>query len=256
MPIVLAEPSEELLHAAAEQAAVYEQYIALTAAATLDSTSGLGGKLLFAGDLARNSDLLRAANIAGAASLAVSDSLAAGREAMRNGVIDFLVTSLDEALRILKNELRKQQPVSVSVEASPDRIVQQMVERGVLPDLLAAFACGVEEERRFLDQGSSGLSAVPSTDRKYMTWSVSQSGRQCLAQIDSFARELFAEGELARERWLRLAPRYLGRVAQRQHGVLLTLLEAEKLLIRVEELVAASSSDAGEPVVVMLAQPA
>ena len=59
--------------------------------------------------------LLLAGNIAGAASLAVTADAAAQKQSIRDGVADFLVNSLDEALRILKNEVRKREPVAVCV---------------------------------------------------------------------------------------------------------------------------------------------
>ena len=52
---------------------------------------------------------------AGAATLTASASAEAGKQAMREGVVDFLVTTLDEALRILKNEVRKHETVAVCV---------------------------------------------------------------------------------------------------------------------------------------------
>src|SRR5215475_15725073 len=68
-------------------------------------SSGLGGKLLYAGELDEDCRaLIAAANIAGAASLCVSADARAQKRAIHEGVVDFLVTSLDEALRILKNE--------------------------------------------------------------------------------------------------------------------------------------------------------
>ncbi len=46
------------------------------------------------------------------------------------------MTSLDEALRILKNEIRKRETVAVCVAAAPETVEREMLERGVLPDLL------------------------------------------------------------------------------------------------------------------------
>src|SRR3954447_15148632 len=72
----------------------------------------LGGKLLYAGNLDENGRaLVIAANIAEAASLCASADPVAQKNAMRDGVVDFVVTNLDEALRILKNEIRKRQGV-------------------------------------------------------------------------------------------------------------------------------------------------
>ncbi len=77
-----------------------------------------------------------AANIAGAASLVATADRAAQKQAIRDGVADFLVNSLDEALRILKNQLRKRETVAVCVGLAPEAVEREMQERGVLPDLL------------------------------------------------------------------------------------------------------------------------
>ena len=41
------------------------------------------------------------------------------RHCVRNGIADFAVKTLDEALRILKNEIRKRQPIAVLLERQP-----------------------------------------------------------------------------------------------------------------------------------------
>ena len=48
-----------------------------------------------------------------------------------------MVNNLDEALRILKNEVRKKQPVSVCLEGDLAATLHEAVERGLQPDLLA-----------------------------------------------------------------------------------------------------------------------
>ena len=125
----------------AELDAVYRLYAAL--ARNSDPETGLGGKLLYAGELDLDGfRLVRAANIAGAASLSVTTDPDRQKRAVREGVVDFLVTSLDEALRILKNEIRKRRGVAVGVALAPNAVEREMFERGVLPDLLfpgAAF---------------------------------------------------------------------------------------------------------------------
>src|SRR6202021_1354622 len=93
--------------------------------------AGLGGRLLYVGELNTHSRLLMAAaNIAGAASLAATADPAAGKQATRDGIADFLVTDLDEAHRILKNQIRKREPVAVCVASSPESIEEEMLERG------------------------------------------------------------------------------------------------------------------------------
>ncbi|MGP8226349.1 MAG: hypothetical protein ACLQGT_09370, partial [Terracidiphilus sp.] len=121
------------------------------ASETGDTEPSLGGKLLYAGELDEEARaLLVAANIAGAASLSASSDAAARKQFMRDGVVDFLVTSLDEALRILKNEIRKHEPVSVCVALEPETVEKEMLERGVAPDLVRPDAADSLEGQTLL----------------------------------------------------------------------------------------------------------
>lgn len=172
-----------------------------------ESESGLGGKLLYAGELDKEARaLLVAANIAGVASLAASADAAERKQALREGVVDFLVTSLDEALRILKNEIRKREPVAVCVALEPETVEAEMRERGVAPDLMRP-------------------GATDSLDgQTLLCWSVASSPAIWLPKLDAIALACLEENMGASRldsetwdsarRWLRLAPRYLGRMAQ------------------------------------------
>jgi hypothetical protein len=169
---------------------------------SLHEEPSLGGKLLYAGELVPHGRaLLVAANIAGAASLAASADPAAGKQAMRDGVADFLVNSLDEALRILKNEVRKREAVAVCVAMAPETVEREMLERGVLPDLLPCAQ---------LPPAQHGQTLV--------TWTVTSAPAQWLPRLDALALDCLrkcgsGQSSIA-ARWLRLAPRYLGRLAQ------------------------------------------
>jgi urocanate hydratase len=57
------------------------------------------------------------------------------KSAMRAGYLDFVVNTLDEALRTLKNEIRQKRPLSVGLIADVEATLTEMVERGVQPDL-------------------------------------------------------------------------------------------------------------------------
>ncbi|WP_263352783.1 hypothetical protein [Acidicapsa acidisoli] len=242
---------------------VFRLYAILAFAFPLEAQSGMGGKLLYAGQLGNQigdhstgRNLLYAANIAGAASLGASADPAALRQAMRDGVIDFLVTSLDEALRILKNEIRKRQTVSVGVAVEPSLLAEQMLERGVLPDLLPWPSCddGAALDRpqaeRFVAQGSTEI-AFPETGTdsgkfsgNFVTWSITPStsaphnAARWLPRIDACALAALPAEDVLRRRWLRLAPRYLGRRMQKQHGVVFTAEEKVRFEVEVERLVA------------------
>ena len=106
------------------------------------------GKLVFAcGEGASATGLAAAVSIAGGTTLVVDPDLAGVKAVFRQGGVDFVVNTLDEALRVLKNEIRKGRPVSVALVAEVGAAVAEMVERGVLPDL---FVSGREGEAELL----------------------------------------------------------------------------------------------------------
>jgi urocanate hydratase len=196
-----------------------------------DAEPSLGGKLLYAGQLdTQASALLVAANIAGAASLVVSSEAAAGKQAIRDGVVDFLVTSLDEALRILKNEIRKRTTVAVCVatlaQDSEADFARLLLERGVLPDLLPSRSAPAPEFAAFLSQGARPVVAIhPDVNQVLLSWNVAGEPAQWLPKLDALAMDCLIENMGAScpshlgtwdsaRRWLRLAPRYLGRRSQ------------------------------------------
>jgi urocanate hydratase len=184
-----------------------------------DTEPSLGGRLLYAGQLGADARaLLVAANIAGAASLAVSADAAAGKQAMRDGVIDFLVTSLDEALRILKNEMRKRTAVAVCVvQDSEADFARLLLERGVLPDLLPLRSAPAPEFAAFLSLGARPVVAIhPDSDQVILAWIVADAPTQWLPKLDTFAMDCLSSdpSDASARRWLRLSPRYLGRMSQ------------------------------------------
>lgn len=155
----------------------------------------LGGCLFYTGPLTEQSrPAIAAANIAGAATLSVSANHAAAKQAMHEGIVDFLVNSLDEALRILKNEIRKRETVAVCVTAAPAAIEQEMRDRGVQPDLTLA-----------------ALTPQPSEAHTWLTWRPTKSPARWLPKIDAIALASLPSEAAATRRWLERAPRYLGR---------------------------------------------
>jgi len=177
--------------------------------AEADRSPSLGGCLFFAGELRPETGaMVVAANIAGAASLVATADGAAQKQAVRDGVVDFLVTSLDEALRIMKNEIRKGETVAVCVGKVAEAVETEMHERGVRPDLLRGEITGEEIA------GNAGPEGI-------LAWRVAASPTLWLPKLDALAANCLGdapdlEGAIAR-RWLRLAPRYLGRLAQGVH---------------------------------------
>lgn len=191
---------------------VYRLYAAM--ARGMDPNHGLGGKLLYAGELHEDGcRLVRAANIAGAASLSATADPAALRHANRDGVADFLVTTLDEALRILKNEIRKRQTVSVGVSVAPAMMEAEMRERGVLPDLLPPAIWGRGENANlacFLAHRARPIEPVLLAEAiRFGVWAPAP------ADFEKLAMAALAEDDHSNRRWVRLSPRYLGPAARR-----------------------------------------
>lgn len=150
-----------------------------------------------------------AGNVAGCATLAATADAAAQKQAIHGGVADFLVNSLDEALRILKNEIRTRKTVAVCVGVSADLMEREMRERGVQPDLVFAG-------RRTMLQFGAGSREVrliePDSGRAFLTWRVAEAPARWMPKLDAIAFECFASDSWE-HRWIRLSPRYLGRLA-------------------------------------------
>lgn len=184
-----------------------------------DLGGSLGGRLLLRAGFAEGISVLAAGGIAGAAALCVDPDAERLREGLRHGLCDFLVADLSEALRILKNEIRRRRAVSVCVSADPETVLAEMAERGVQPDMLsfssqnlppAAGGFGI-----FIERGAVPVPAAqpdPGTER--LLWSVPSESVRVLPQLArtaSAALEEQREDTPARRVWLADAPRRLGR---------------------------------------------
>lgn len=212
----LTTPAQDALGFGSGVAAAYAKLLAHGSA---DTESGLGGGLFYAGALdQRGRTLVVAANIAGAATLAASADHAAQKQAVRDGVVDFLVNSLDEALRILKNQLRKRETVAVSVAIEPAEMEREMKERGVAPDLVRsdidlAIQNGGLIELPGVGEGADGETQLAQTPA-LVVWRADSGQHKDLALLDQIALACVDSEDWAARRWLRLAPRYLGRMTQ------------------------------------------
>jgi urocanate hydratase len=103
------------------------------------------GQLVFAcGKGASATGLPAAVSIAGGTSLLLDSDTAAVKSVFRAGGVDFVVNTLDEALRVLKNEIRKHQPVSVTLLGAEQPALDEMAERGVVPDLQVILDSGIK----------------------------------------------------------------------------------------------------------------
>ncbi|HEX3662434.1 MAG TPA: hypothetical protein VHU89_13435 [Acidobacteriaceae bacterium] len=195
--------------------AVYDRYETLTRLARDRFAGSLAGKLLLGAGLdSEQSATLVAASIAGACSLCVEPEAERLREALRAGLCDFVVTPLDEALRILKNELRRGLPVVVGLASDPDSALAAMIDRGLQPDLVS-LPLG-EPLRSFVDRGALALSERDSSDPAtvLMEWTFSSDAARSMPQIAQIAARILDPARPdtpLRQHWLATAPRHLGR---------------------------------------------
>lgn len=104
---------------------------------TAQSGSDLSGKLIVSGGMGGMGGAQPlAATMTGAAFLGIDVDPERIKKRLKTGYCDFLVTTLDEALRILKNAVRKKENVSVGLVGNCADIIPELAERGVVPDIL------------------------------------------------------------------------------------------------------------------------
>jgi Urocanase Rossmann-like domain len=229
-------------------------YMALCASAAAHfDTGALAGRLLLIDGLAEEGDaLLIAASIAGAASLVLETRTEAIRYCVRNGIVDFAVTNLNEALRILKNELRKKQPIAVLVERDAGAVLAEMVERGAQPDMLrwaspepalnAYIDTLMERGARPLPSSFSGsLESGADLERagvaSEVCWRAGEGGSSALRQLELLAAHILPPMDVERQNWIARAPRYLPRALRLERRVSMTQEERVAFIAAVEERV-------------------
>ncbi len=97
----------------------------------------LSGKLIVSGGMGGMGGAQPlAATMTGAAFLGIDVDPERIKKRLKTGYCDFLVTTLDEALRILKNAVRKKENISVGLVGNCADIIPELAERGVVPDIL------------------------------------------------------------------------------------------------------------------------
>ena len=117
--------------------ALPEAYEALRAATRKHFGGSLAGRLVVSAGMGGiGGALALAATLNGAAFLGIDADVELIKRRVKTGYCEVMVNNLDEALRILKNAVRKREPASVGLIANPAELVTELARRGVLPDLL------------------------------------------------------------------------------------------------------------------------
>ena len=97
----------------------------------------LAGKLIVSGGMGGMGGAQPlAATMNGAAFLGIDVDPERIKKRLKTGYCDFMVNTLDEALRILKNAVRKKENVSVGLVGNCADVIPELAERGVVPDIL------------------------------------------------------------------------------------------------------------------------
>ena len=94
-----------------------------------------------------------AATMTGAAFLGIDVDPERIKKRLKTGYCDFMVTSLDEALRILKNAVRKKENVSVGLVGNCADIIPELAARGVVPDILTDQTSAHDPLNGYIPQG-------------------------------------------------------------------------------------------------------
>src|SRR6266571_6057047 len=115
----------------------FETFMAAAERHFPEAGGDLSGKLIVSGGMGGMSGAQPlAATMTGAAFLGIEVDPERIKKRLKSGYCDFMVTSLDEALRILKNAIRKKENVSVGLVGNCADIIPELAARGVVPDIL------------------------------------------------------------------------------------------------------------------------
>jgi urocanate hydratase len=112
-------------------------YETFAAAARKHFGGDLAGKLVVSGGMGGMGGAQPlAATMNGAAFLGIDVDPERIKRRVKSGYCDVMVTELDEALRILKNAVRKREAASVGLVGNCADLIPELARRGVVPDLL------------------------------------------------------------------------------------------------------------------------
>jgi urocanate hydratase len=172
-----------------------------------------------------------AVSIANGATLWLTEDAAEAKAAMRRGEVDFVVNTLDEALRTLKNQIRQGRPLSVALTGDVTAALAEIAERGVLPVIMLSSAVVMNSVRSRASIGlleESGMrfryGPYPGNEeddkgwqrsmmilhrRRYYAYHIHTQSLPELREIDAQLIAMLSEEELVRRRWLQRVSRYM-----------------------------------------------
>jgi urocanate hydratase len=198
----------------------------------------------------RHADIVpTAVSIANGTSLWLTDDAADAKTAMRRGEVDFVVNTLDEALRTLKNQIRQGRPLGVALLTDQTAALAEITERGILPEIMLGNrdVTDASPSRASIDRlEAAGMRFRfgPSRGKDLEHWERSMKvfhQKRCYAYyvpanswaelraIDAQLLVTLAEEDTARRRWLERVSRYLRDAAAGGRWVWLTEGEFDQI---------------------------
>src|SRR4051812_19832286 len=151
------------------QGIVQGTFETFSAAADKHLGGSLEGKLVVSGGMGGMGGAQPlAATMAGAAFLGIDVDPERIKKRLKTGYCDFMVNTLDEALRILKNAVRKKEAVSVGLVGNCADVIPELAERGVVPDLLTDQTSAHDPLNGYVPRGMSleAANALRKSDPK------------------------------------------------------------------------------------------
>jgi len=126
----------------------------------------LAGKLIVSGGMGGMGGAQPlAATMTGAAFLGIDIDPERIKKRLKTGYCDFMVSTLDEALRILKNAVRKKENISVGLVGNCADIVPELAERGVVPDILTDQTSAHDPLNGYVPNGMTSQAALELRQR-------------------------------------------------------------------------------------------
>src|SRR5450432_585997 len=125
-------------------ASAAQQHFAGTLAGKLVVTGGMGGM---------GGAQPLAATMNGAAFLGIDVDAERIKRRVKAGYCDVMVNDLDEALRILKNAVRKREATSVGLVGNCADVIPELARRGIVPDLLTDQTSAHDPIGGYIPQG-------------------------------------------------------------------------------------------------------
>lgn len=133
----------------------YETFVA-AAHKHFGPDADLSGKLVVTGGMGGMGGAQPlAATLAGAAFLGIEVDPERIKKRLKTGYCDVMVNDLDEALRILKNAVRKREATSVGLIGNCADVIPELARRGVVPDLLTDQTSAHDPIGGYIPQGLS-----------------------------------------------------------------------------------------------------